>query len=707
MLNWILVLFLLWSQILVSFAADQPRLFADAELKIDTARYRLSNMPERFRNQNTFLFFYRSESEMALLMFEPDTNITISDIFVKGSPGVSVLATQKVAVSNLIRVHLRFDDITAGNFFHAQIKVLTTDGHTLHDEIFFQPVVKMHYSLTQIPEEVFVGEETVTEINTNLPQNVQLTHQWVFRDNFQYRIIRHDHRILLHLIPLTAGSRTFTIQIDQLKPDLDLTGTLNYSREFETPVFNVRTSRLAFVSFDLNEITLSDVNRRDGIEIQIDNHRLLQLNRTYRIENQEEAGGVLIAEFFTRSRLANNRVLGIIRPYNYHQAGEGSLFIKEGDKPLFITHLSVIPQTNIRSVRLLRDGRNWTEQLNVHPGETVVVRLEGESLNRARIRFDIPLQQSVDTLVWQEKEAEFQVHVPLHNPKTRIDILVNGKPSGFLLNMIEYQRPRQFDFITINYGNGPKTINEIKGPIFYESTIRDIVISFDPNKIDGDMRLYGKQYIDLDVRILGSRGELIENHSIERMAICPGENSPRFTFYSRNDCRMAEISLNQILNRKTFDWDMWTRAIITVSHTSDRYQSGHHRKIIDLVLQRPFRFDVDVSFPAGLLILRPGEDQIGNLSGISMAMMAQFSFFYREQIARQKPYKLGAGFLALNAFNFAENNINRDMGIVLIGSVFPTRRDARMIFPLHVGGGYFLNQRRLFFLLGPGIRVNF
>ena len=73
-----------------------------------------------------------------------------------------------------------------------------------------------------------------------------------------------------------------------------------------------------------------------------------------------------------------------------------------------------------------------------------------------------------------------------------------------------------------------------------------------------------------------------------------------------------------------------------------------------------------------------------------------------------KPYKIGGGFLALNAFNFSESvGINRDMGIVLIGSIFPTRRDSRMSFPLYVGGGYFLNQKEWFMLLGPGIRVSF
>ncbi len=48
-------------------------------------------------------------------------------------------------------------------------------------------------------------------------------------------------------------------------------------------------------------------NRRQGTEIQLDNARLLELNRTYRIEDQENPGGALIAEIFTRSLPVNQQ----------------------------------------------------------------------------------------------------------------------------------------------------------------------------------------------------------------------------------------------------------------------------------------------------------------------------------------------------------------------------------------------------------------
>jgi hypothetical protein len=114
-----------------------------------------------------------------------------------------------------------------------------------------------------------------------------------------------------------------------------------------------------------------------------------------------------------------------------------------------------------------------------------------------------------------------------------------------------------------------------------------------------------------------------------------------------------------------------------------------------------------VSFPAGLLTKRVGESGYGSFSGISLATLAQFSFYNPEKINRLRPYKIGAGFVAINAFNLSsDTNVNRDLGLVVIGSVYPTRRDAKLTFPLYLGGGYLLNNKNhWFFLLGPGIGI--
>ncbi len=89
-------------------------------------------------------------------------------------------------------------------------------------------------------------------------------------------------------------------------------------------------------------------------------------------------------------------------------------------------------------------------------------------------------------------------------------------------------------------------------------------------------------------------------------------------------------------------------------------------------------------------------------------MMAQFSFYKNKKVAKAKPYKFGAGFLAFNAFNFSENNTSRDIGVVVLASLYPlpSKDRSRLSFPLYAGGGYFLSESKWFLLFGPGIRVS-
>jgi hypothetical protein len=112
---------------------------------------------------------------------------------------------------------------------------------------------------------------------------------------------------------------------------------------------------------------------------------------------------------------------------------------------------------------------------------------------------------------------------------------------------------------------------------------------------------------------------------------------------------------------------------------------------------------VDVSIPGGLLVRRVGVDGFGSFSGISLAVVPQFSFYKPDRIERLRPYKIGAGILALNAFNFSDNSTNRDVGLVVLGSVFPTKTGSKLSFPLYAGFGYFLQENKFFWVLGPGI----
>lgn len=129
---------------------------------------------------------------------------------------------------------------------------------------------------------------------------------------------------------------------------------------------------------------------------------------------------------------------------------------------------------------------------------------------------------------------------------------------------------------------------------------------------------------------------------------------------------------------------------------------------MEIILKKKTKFDIDVSFPAGLITVtedpdNPGKTSFSNLYGISMAMVAQFAFYHPEKIAKLRPYRFGVGFLALDAFNFQSER--QDLALVALASLYPTTRDKKLAFPLYIGGGYQFKSEKWMMLIGPGISV--
>ena len=237
----------------------------------------------------------------------------------------------------------------------------------------------------------------------------------------------------------------------------------------------------------------------------------------------------------------------------------------------------------------------------------------------------------------------------------------------------------------------------------YDKSIEDITLSFKNDEID-DKRLYGKQYLSLEIRTKDRRGQLIEIRNIDNIVVCPGEDSPRFAFYDSKDCMKGDISLNTYLSRKTTQLEDWSSVEIKIKHQSDKHGGDGFSQRIEIILERRYDFDISVSFPGGLIVKKPSEPGYGTISGVSLAAIAQFSFYKPGKIAELRPYNFGVGTLALNSFSFT-NSDDQDLGIVALGSVSPTKRDTKLKFTLYAGGGYFIKETKWFVLLGPGIRV--
>lgn len=675
--------------------------FSRIELITDTASFNsVENTIKTDEGRRLYFVYSDNKQTVEIRLYPTDKNQHFRLVPSRDFEVIDTLLN----LGNYSRFKIRFNDLINSHLLRLTFS-LTEDTLQKFEEIPLQPVTNTFIKIHPADNQLYIGEEKSYEVISNNPENLNISSEWVSNDNFDFRFTNENGKIYLHIVPKKLGEQKFSTNLQTHKPWLNARYQLVYTTPLVEFEFNVKSSRLQFLTLDKPEITLDENTRVEGLEIQLENSQLLEMQKTYRLEEKESPGGALIAEIYTRQRLANNKVLCLLRPYNYHKSADGYLYIKNGDDSRFITNFSITPATKIEKISILHEGQQWQDSRNIYPGESFDIKLEGTGLHKARFHFEDLIDITRDTLVKSENLQMFRLKVPIDISKKQINILNNSAPTGQSLNIVEYQLPREFDYIFIDYGDMGRRVSSLKEPLFYKDVIKDLTISFNTDKIDED-KLYGKQYINIQVRITGKKNELVDLKTIENIAVCPSGESPRLKYYAKKDCSQGDISLNQYIKRPTYDLDDWSRIELTITNDRTKYGGAGNQKEIELILKKDYSFDIEVSFPAGLLTITPSDttETFGTLSGISMAMIAQFSFYHPKKINVYRPFKVGAGFLALNAFNFNENS-GRDVGIVLLGSLYPTSRDTKLSFPLYMGGGYFLKAKKFFFLVGPGIRV--
>ena len=685
-----------------------PPLLRSLSLTFDTVRYSLGEQMLTVAGEPRLYFYYHDDDQVAELRLLPgrpggraprllpSPDFVLRDSLIAGPGGEYRGMIQFRNLTGTPFVRLAFAPATDSAGRPARATQLVS----------LLPLTRTTLDARLTSPELFIGEERVVEVSTNNLANVRVPNEWTKGQAIDYKLTREKNGLFLHLVPNALGPHPVVVRAQSERPYLDAAGRLSYQLPPLRLDFVVRASRLRFLNPDRKDITYDEAGRTTGSELILDDGHNFDLRRTYRIEGQQEPGGALVAELFTRSYLSNDRVLCQLRVYNTHRQSDGYLYIKDGDLAKYITNFDITPRPRIATLSVLHRGGDWTTSSTVNPGETVDVRLEGESLLKGRYHFDGANIIPSDSSTRSEKTVIYRVQVPLSSVRRRVVVFDGNAPTDFALSVKEAQRPHPLTFVQVNYGNGPRPITQLNGPVLYDKTIPDVVFSFNTNAIDESRDLYGRQYLTMDVRTVDDKGNLIDQRTVDQLVICPGESSPRYAYYQGNDCQVGNFSLNSILGRKTYDLDAWYRIIITVRDDARQYGTKGYSQQVELVLRRHVNFDISVSFPAGLLTKYAGESSYNSFGGISLATLAQLSFYAPERINRLRPYRIGAGFVALNAFNLSNNaDVQRDLGIVILGSVVPVRTGARLTFPLYLGGGYLLTKGTPFLLFGPGIGV--
>lgn len=677
--------------------------FSRIELRTDTAVYTSRNNTLQYNEENHIYFYFSEEDPVCEVRIYPYEEDLFGRLRLIRSKDYDLVDSLINFNNDYYRFKVKFRDLYNVDFLNFTFSVTSRDGDSERLELIpILPVTKTTVEFRPEDTELFIGEEKIYSLQTNNIRNIRIDNIWTTGRMINYRLTEIGGQLNLHLLSQQTGYQTLELSLRTKRPFINETGILSYELPTIRQEFTVRRGRLRFLRID-REYIIRDQENVSGYEIQIDNTPFLSPGNTYRIEDQEEPGGPLIAELFVKYHINNGRMLCAIRPYNLHRTNEGYLYIKENNRPILITNLNIIPKPKINKLSILREGSDWTSNLSVHPGETIELRVEGESLQKARFEFEGITETRLDTLIQNEFIATYVIKIPLDIYSKSIPIYNNGEKTGFELSVKEYRRPREFDYITIE-GNGfSRQFNTVKSEILTPEIMRYLTIRFDPDKIDTGNKLYGIQHLDIRVTMRGRNNELLEIKDFEDIQVCPGPYSPRHGSYNGN-CSSNVINVNNYLAKKTYDIESWSKITIEIEHDKNVYGAASRKESIDIIYERYIRFDIEVSFPAGLITY--GGKSSGNLTGISMAMIAQLSFYQKGRINRLQPFKAGAGFIALDAFNFTENDDNRDVAFVILGSLYPTRKDKKLTFPLYFGGGYKLKTQEFFFLIGPGVRIS-
>jgi len=687
----------------VSFSQIPSTIFSKVEVRMDTMMFNTRDNLAVYNGENHLYLHFNEENPVCEVRVYPYRDDLFSRLMLVKSNDYTVLDSMVNINDEYYRFKVRFRNLYNTDFLNFTFAVSNSDSSEISMEVIpLLPVTTTQVEFIPANNELFIGEEKVFPLITDNIRNIWIDNIWTTDKLINYRLTEESGRMYLHLISRNYGFQMLELQIKTKRPFLTEFGTLSYDLPVILEEFMVRRSRLRFLNID-REYIIHDPQNLSGYEIQMQSNPSFNPGRTYRIENQEEPGGALIAELFVKSHINNGRMLCILRPYSLHRINEGYLYIKENDQSLFITNLDIIPKPQIKNIQLLREGEDWTTNLSVHPGETIELRMEGESLQKASFEFEGVTNITLDTLIHNEYLATYILNIPIDIYSRTIPIYNHGEKTGFELKVQEYQRPREFDYITIE-GNGFKRqVNTIGNTILTPEVIQYLTLKFDNNKIDSEGELFGQQHLNIRVTLRGRNNELLEMKDFEDIVVCPGPYSPRDGFY-RGNCSSNVINVNNYLNKKTYDIESWSKITVEITNDKNIYGGVGFKETVEIIYEKYWRFDIEVSFPAGLVTY--GSESAGNLTGISMAMIAQFSFYQKNRINRLQPFKVGAGFLALDAFNFSENDDNRDLAIVILGSLYPTRKDKKLTFPLYFGGGYKLNAEEFFFLIGPGIRIS-
>jgi hypothetical protein len=691
--------------------ANSQNLIKDLIITTDSMKFSLSETSLQHKSQSYLYFVLSSPSDEVEITVIPAKQGEVLDIELVESSAYSVIDALTFIDGSHYSGTIRFNNILQAKFPRLILHVSTQTG------VVNQLINLYPFLFPKPPDinpliELYNGQELTIPILFEHQYFVEFDNRWRAQGILEYKLSKNQSGAFLNLRSNSTGSQNLHIVVKSTKPFLDT----NLKESYDLFEFNLKiravTSTVNYLNF-VGKNYFFEPQGSKPIMVQFDYNKKVELNRTYRIEDQEQPGGRLIGEIFTRAVIENkNKIIASLRTYSLHREENGLLYIKKDDLTKFYTNFNILKKPSIAKVSILRPGKDWNTSLSVFPGERVEVKVEGEGLENSRIKLsDGKYRVHLDTSRVNDHVLYYEVTIPADVEERSLPISLNDHPTSHELLISEFQRPRQLDFVTIDYGTGEKSITSdtfIK-PALFQDEIGDLIIRFHNENIDSDKEFYGIQHLNIEIRYWDKNKKLIEQREVRDVKIIPGNSSPRFAGYSQVNASANSLQLNDVMVNKTYDLRPWSRIEIVIEHNKSRYQGVGYSHRIEVYRSDNYTVDIEVSFPAGLLVKNINEPGVGALTGLSVASMAQFSFYKKNRINKLQPLKLGLGFIAINAFSTltGSDGTNNDIGVVSLLSFRPLKPESKVNFPIYAGFGYLFKNESLFILIGPGIQFNF
>jgi len=692
-----------------------PRLFlaqnyiSDLILRLDTSVYSWEKEKIDFKGRKVLPISYSNSRQVA--EFELDLRIpsTVSAIKLLPSEGYELIDSILLFDQKYFSGRLRFDVLDQTDIGSLAFRLLLKNGDSVNIRYPFLPIVAAPISTPPQEHTLVIGEVYSMLLLTEYDEVIQTFSTWKKNNNYAYRITRKEGQTYLNIIPFAIGEFEVKITANTIIPNL-VNGVLRYYQRIEPFNFTAKKGSLKFLDLGRDEVLLGRKERSKALDITFNRPLELDAKRVYRIEEDEDVGSRLVGELFTKKLLPNGQVQAQLKIYDYHDREKSTLYLKDGERSLFLVNINIIPTPSVSQVFLARKKGEWKPLWKVRPGEEVWLKWEGESLDKARWELK-GLQKFIEkknTKV-SSQQVEVKVTIPKDIREDEIPLLLGGEASGFKLEIQEYDRPHPLSFVSLGFPKKRTRMygNKMIDRPYYIDQFEGFDIRTHEAYIEAEEELYGVQHIYIYFTLYDPEGRILEEKKYRRVQIRPGEHSPRHVKYSTQAWGDSLLELRKVFEYLIGNADAWSKMNIRIGHDSTHYENkrqGMEAIQFNLILRKQVQFDIEVGFPVGIIANHPDHEGGTRIDGASFFLMGQIGFYQRNKVNQLHKFRLGFGPVALNALNLRKSN-RVDLGVAGMLMLYPTNQRSKVSVPLSIGGGYAITRDYWFLYAGAGVSV--